>query len=78
LISNFTRACSKKFGATFIFGLYGFEFWKTGNTTELWERVLNFRFLIFEFSHRALVHGLIWGFSKIQMAKPSYYILQVI
>jgi hypothetical protein len=35
LSSNFTRACSRKFGATFIFGLYGFEFWKTGNTSEL-------------------------------------------
>jgi hypothetical protein len=31
-----------------------------------------------EFSHRALVHGLIWGFWKIQMAKLSYYISLVI
>jgi hypothetical protein len=29
------------------------------------ERVLKFRILISEFSHRALVHGLIWGFWKI-------------
>jgi hypothetical protein len=32
---DFTRACSRKFGATLIFGLFGFEFWKTGNTFEL-------------------------------------------
>jgi hypothetical protein len=35
LSSNFTRACSRKFGAILIFGLFGFEFWKTGNTFEL-------------------------------------------
>jgi hypothetical protein len=35
LSSNFTRACSRKFGATFIFGFFGFEFWKIGNTFEL-------------------------------------------
>jgi hypothetical protein len=35
LSSNFTRACSRKFGATLIFELYGFEFWKTGNASEL-------------------------------------------
>jgi hypothetical protein len=26
-----------------------------------------------EFSHRALVHGLIWGFWKIQMAKLTIF-----
>jgi hypothetical protein len=31
-----------------------------------------------EFSRRALVHGLIWGFWKIHMAKLYYYILLVI
>jgi hypothetical protein len=35
LSSNFSRACSRKFGTTFIFGLFGFEFWKTGNTFDL-------------------------------------------
>jgi hypothetical protein len=35
LSSNFTRASSRKFGATFIFRVYGFEFWKKGNTSEL-------------------------------------------
>jgi hypothetical protein len=37
LISNFTRVFLGYFGATLIFELYGFEFCKTGNTTELWE-----------------------------------------
>jgi hypothetical protein len=32
---NFSRACSRKFGTTLIFGLYGFEFWKTGNAFDL-------------------------------------------
>jgi hypothetical protein len=35
LSSNFTRACSRKFDATLIFGHFGFEFWKTWNTFEL-------------------------------------------
>jgi hypothetical protein len=39
LISNFSRVFLGYFGATLIFGLYGFEPWKTGNTSELWERV---------------------------------------
>jgi hypothetical protein len=47
LISNFSRVFLGYFGATLIFGLYGFELWKTGNTSELWERVLKFRFLNF-------------------------------
>jgi hypothetical protein len=34
LSSNFTRACSRKFGATYIFGLYRFTFWKIGNISE--------------------------------------------
>jgi hypothetical protein len=42
-----------------------------------WERVLKFRILISEFSHRALVHGMIWGFWKIQMAKLPYYIFRL-
>jgi hypothetical protein len=37
LISNFTRVFLGYFGATLIFGLYVFEFWKTENTPELWE-----------------------------------------
>jgi hypothetical protein len=37
LISNFTRVFLGYFGATLIFGLYGFEFCKTENTSELWE-----------------------------------------
>jgi hypothetical protein len=35
LSSNFSRACSRKFGTTLIFGPFGFEFWKTGNTFDL-------------------------------------------
>jgi hypothetical protein len=35
LISNFSRVFLGYFGATLIFGLRGFEFWKTGNTSEL-------------------------------------------
>jgi hypothetical protein len=38
-LSNFSRVFIWYFGATLIFGLYGFEFWKTGNTSKLWERV---------------------------------------
>jgi hypothetical protein len=39
LISNFSIVFLGYFGATLIFGLCGFEFWKIGNTSELWERV---------------------------------------
>jgi hypothetical protein len=42
LISTFSRVFLGYFCATLIFGLYGFELWKTGNTYELWERVLKF------------------------------------
>jgi hypothetical protein len=35
LSSNFSRACSRKFDTTLIFGLYGFEFWKIGNASDL-------------------------------------------
>jgi hypothetical protein len=49
LSSNFTRACSRKFGATFIFGLYGFEFWKTGNTSELGKGFWNSEFWFLNF-----------------------------
>jgi hypothetical protein len=35
LSSNFSRACSRKFGTSLIFGLFGFEVWKTGNTFDL-------------------------------------------
>jgi hypothetical protein len=37
LISNFTKVFLVYFGATLIFGLYGFEFWKIENTPELLE-----------------------------------------
>jgi hypothetical protein len=53
------------------------SFGKQGTQLNL-ERVLTFRILVSEFSHRALVRGLIWGFLKIQMAKLSYYSLLVI
>jgi hypothetical protein len=53
------------------------SFGKQGTQLNL-ERVLTFRILVSEFSHRALVRGLIWGFLKIQMAKLSYYSLFVI
>jgi hypothetical protein len=53
------------------------SFGKQGTHLNL-ERALKFRILISEFSHRALVHGLICGFWKIQMAKLSYYMLLVI
>jgi hypothetical protein len=39
LISNFFRVFLGYLGATLIFGLCGFEFWKTGNTSKFWERV---------------------------------------
>jgi hypothetical protein len=39
LISNFTRVFLGYFCATLIFGLCGFEFWKTENTSELWKGV---------------------------------------
>jgi hypothetical protein len=35
LSSYFSRACSRKFDTILIFGLFGFEFWKTGNTFDL-------------------------------------------
>jgi hypothetical protein len=35
LISNFSRVFLGYFGATLIFGLRGFEFWKIGNTSNL-------------------------------------------
>jgi hypothetical protein len=37
VLINFTRVFLVYFGATLIFGLYGFEFWKIENTSELWE-----------------------------------------
>jgi hypothetical protein len=37
LISNFTRVFLGYFGTTLMIGLYGFEFWKIENTSELWE-----------------------------------------
>jgi hypothetical protein len=46
LISNFTRVCLGYFGATLIFGLCGLEFWKIGNSSELWE---GFKIQISEF-----------------------------
>jgi hypothetical protein len=76
--SNFSRACSRKFGTTLIFGLLGFEFWKIENTFDLWKRILKFRIQNSEFPHGTLVQGLIWGLWKNQMAKLSYYDLLVI
>jgi hypothetical protein len=75
LISNFTRVFLVYFGATLIFGLYGFEFWKIGNISEPWEGIkIQFsKFLIFFLE--ALLHGLFWGFWKIQMTNLPYYIL---
>jgi hypothetical protein len=35
LSSNFSRACSRKFGTTLIFGLFGFKFLKIGNAFDL-------------------------------------------
>jgi hypothetical protein len=35
LSSNFSRACSRKFGTTLIFGLYDFQLWKIGNAFDL-------------------------------------------
>jgi hypothetical protein len=37
LISNITGVFLGYFGSTLIFGLYGFEFWKTGNISKPWE-----------------------------------------
>jgi hypothetical protein len=39
LISNFTRVCVVYFSATLIFGLCGFELWKTENISKLWKGV---------------------------------------
>jgi hypothetical protein len=78
LSSNFSRACSRKFSTTLIFGLLGFEFWKIENAFDLWKMVLKFRIQNSEFPHRTLVQGLIWGFWKNQMDKLSYYDLLVI
>jgi hypothetical protein len=39
LFPDFSRVFLGYFGATLIFVPYGFEFWKIGNTSELWERV---------------------------------------
>jgi hypothetical protein len=77
LSSNFSRACSRKFGTTLIYGLLGFEFLKTENMIDLWKRVLKFRIQNSEFPQRTLVQGLIWGFWKNQKAKLSYYDLLV-
>jgi hypothetical protein len=38
LSSNFSRMCSREFGTTLIFGSPGFEFRKTENADDLWER----------------------------------------
>jgi hypothetical protein len=43
LSSKFSRACSRKFGTTLIFGLPGFEFWKTENAIDLWKGFWKFR-----------------------------------
>jgi hypothetical protein len=37
LSSNFSRACSREFGTTLIFGHPGFEFQKTKNAIGLWK-----------------------------------------
>jgi hypothetical protein len=29
--------CSRKFGTTLVFGLFGFEFWKTEDAIDLWK-----------------------------------------
>ena len=39
LSSNFSSACSRKFGTTLIFGSPGFEFRETENADDLWEEV---------------------------------------
>jgi hypothetical protein len=78
LSSNFSRACSREFGTTLIFGLLGFEFSKAENTIDLWKGGLKFRILNSEIPHETLVQRLIWGFWKNQMSKLSYYNLLVI
>jgi hypothetical protein len=47
MFPNFARACSRKFGATLIFGPSGFEFLNYENTADLCEEV---RFQNFGFS----------------------------
>jgi hypothetical protein len=49
LISNFIRVFLGYFGATLIFRLYELEFWKIGNTSELWKwsKIQFSEFLIF-------------------------------
>jgi hypothetical protein len=48
--SNFSKACSRKFGTTLIFGLFSFEFWKTRNTSVLEKGFWNSEFWILNFS----------------------------
>ena len=64
LSPNFTRACSRKFGTTLIFGLFGFEFWKTGNTFELVKGFWNSEFRILNFPKGPWFKGWFGDFGK--------------
>jgi hypothetical protein len=66
---NFATVCLREFGATLIFGLVWFEFWKIENVVDLWKGA---EIQISEFPPSALVLELIWGFWKVQMAKLPY------
>jgi hypothetical protein len=57
LSSNSSRVCSRKFGTILIFGLFSFEFLKTGNTSNL-EKGSEIRNSEFRISHRTLIQGL--------------------
>jgi hypothetical protein len=64
LSSKFSRACSRKFGTTLIFGLPGFEFWKTENAIDLWKGFWNLEFWILNFPMGPWFKGWFGDFGK--------------
>jgi hypothetical protein len=75
MFSKFARVCSRKFGATLLFGPSGFKFLNYENTADLCEEV-KFQNLDFsEFSIEVLLKGLFWEFYKIPMINLPYYTL---
>jgi hypothetical protein len=64
LSSKFSRVCSRKFGTTLIFGLPGFEFWKTENTIDLWKWFWNSEFRILNFPMGPWFKGWFGDFRK--------------
>ena len=75
MFPNFARVCSRKFGATLIFGPSGFECLNYENTTDLCEKVRFQNFGFSEFPIEVLLKGLFWEFCKIPMINLPYYIV---